>query len=51
VVLYGGVIAAAWAGHKTFFAKEEPPKEKSCCGCSKGNGDKREPAGKAGKKK
>jgi hypothetical protein len=46
VALYSGVIAAAWAGHKAFFAKEEPPKEKSCC--SKG---KAEPAEKSGKKK
>lgn len=51
VALYGGVIAAAWAAHKAFFAKEQPAAEKkSCCGCSKGKGEKAEPAGK-GKKK
>lgn len=49
VALYGGVIATAWAGHKAFFAKEQPAK-KSCCGCSKGKAEAAEPAGK-GKKK
>jgi hypothetical protein len=44
------VIAAAWAAHKAFFAKEQP--KKSCCGCSKSKAaEKAEPAGKSGKKK
>lgn len=32
-VCYAGVIGAAWAGHKAFFAKPAPPAEvpKPCC--------------------
>jgi hypothetical protein len=32
-VLYAGVIAAAWAGHKAFFLKPAPVEEvpKPCC--------------------
>lgn len=50
LALYAGVIAAAWFGHKEFFAKPEALK-KSCCGGSKGKADKVEAAPAKGKKK